>query len=170
MYVPFETLPDHSRIWIYQANRKLNDQEKQFADQALKEFCEGWAAHQVQLKTSYSIENDQFIILATDEDYHQPSGCSIDSSVRALKDIQNQLGVDFFDRSKVAFFISDAVVTHPLAKLKGIFESGELNAATLTFDNLVPSRGELSRRWKTPVEKTWLTKYLPDSTLASRSR
>jgi hypothetical protein len=166
MYVPFHQLPDHSRIWIYQASRKLTTSEKQTAEVALKDFCENWVAHQVPLKTSFSIEYDQFIILATDEDYHQPSGCSIDSSVRALKDIQSHLGIDLFDRTRVAFLQGDSIVTHPVSRLKDLFESGELGKGTITFDNLVPSRGDLSRGWKTPVEKTWLTTYLPNSTLA----
>lgn len=170
MYIPFSELPENSRIWIYQANRKLTPQEKQQASVALQTFCESWTAHQQSLKTSYSIEDDQFIILATDEDYHQPSGCSIDSSVRALKELQNSLGIDFFDRTKVAFLVNNNVLTHPLANLKRLFESGELGADTLTFDNLVPSRGDLTRRWKTPVEKTWLVKYLPNSALASEKR
>jgi hypothetical protein len=165
MYVPFDQLPEHSRIWIYQANRKLSDKEKQFAHTALTTFCENWVAHHVPLNASFSILHDQFIILATDEDYHQPSGCSIDSSVKALKQLQSQVGVDLFDRTKVAFLVGNEVVTHPLANLKTLFGSGELTANTITFDNLVPSSGDLARRWKTTVEKTWLTKYLPNSAL-----
>ena len=167
MYVTFDNIPDHSRIWIYQSNRKLTEQEKQVASARLKEFCESWTAHQQVLKTSFTIEHDQFIILAADEDCHQPSGCSIDTSVRALKELQSQIGVDFFDRTRVAFLVDGQVVTQPLARLKGIFESGELAAGSLTFDNLVPSRGDLSARWKSPVEKTWLAKYLPKATLAT---
>lgn len=170
MYVPFSQLPDHSRIWIYQANRKLTREERQKAATSLQVFCASWSAHQQALKTSYSIEHDQFIILATDEDYHQPSGCSIDSSVRALKHLQADLGVDLFDRTRVAFFVNDDVVTYPLADLKAAFGSGKLGPDTLTFDNLVPSRGDLARTWKTPVEKTWLVKYLPNSALASEKR
>lgn len=166
MYIPFSQLPDHSRIWIYQANRRLTASEKQAAEAALKEFCEDWNAHQQPLKTSFSIEYDQFIVLATDEDYHLPSGCSIDSSVRALKELGSHLGVDFFDRTKVAFLDKDAVVVYPLSKLKGLFESGELTGSSITFNNLVPSAGDLKQGWKTTVEKTWLTKYLPNSTLA----
>lgn len=167
MFVPFDQLPDHSRIWIYQANRKLTPAEKQIATTALEEFCDAWSAHQIALKTSFSIEADQFIVLATDEDYHQPSGCSIDSSVRALKELQAQLGVDVFDRTKVAFWVDGSVVTHPLGRLKELFAAGAMGAKTLTFDNLVPSKGDLRQRWTIPVENTWLTKYLPNSTLAS---
>ncbi|MEI9919503.1 MAG: hypothetical protein WDO14_11950 [Bacteroidota bacterium] len=166
MYVPFETLPDYSRIWIYQANRKLSDKEKKFADEALKDFCERWVAHNQQLKTSFSIEHNQFVILAADEDYHQPSGCSIDSSVRALKELQAELGIDLFDRTKVAFLNENEVSSHSLSQLKSVFQSGELTGGTITFNNLVPSVGDLKTGWRIPVEKTWLTKYLPNSTLA----
>lgn len=166
MYVPFDELPDHSRIWIYQANRPFTADELKFAKAQLRSFCDSWVAHAHPLKTSFSIEYNQFVIFATDEDYLLPSGCSIDSSVRALKDLQQRLGLDLFDRTRIAFLNGDAVVTHPLARLKALFESGELNKDTVTFNNLIPSRGDLSRAWKTPVEKTWLTKYLPNSTLA----
>lgn len=169
MYVKFNELPEDSRIWIYQAGRRLSPQEKRAAEAALQEFCEGWNAHQQPLKTSFSIEFDQFIILAADEDYHLPSGCSIDGSVRALKELDSQLGIDLFDRTKVAFLDKDTVVVYPLSKLKGLFESGELKGSSVTFNNLVPSRGDLTRGWKTSVENSWLVKYLPNSTLASKT-
>ena len=169
MYVPFNQLSDDSRIWIYQANRKLSDEEKKFVDQALKDFCEQWVAHQVPLKTSYSIKHNQFIILGADEDYHQPSGCSIDSSTRTLKEIQNSLGIDLFDRTKVAFLNGNEVVTHPLTKLKPLFQSGELTGNSITFNNLVPSVGDLKCGWEIAVEKSWLAKYLPNSTLAPKT-
>jgi len=166
MYVPFDQLPEHSRIWIYQSDRKLTAPEKQQAEQALRDFCENWTVHQQDTRASFAIEHDQFIVLAIDEDYRLASGCSIDSSVRQLKALQQSFGLNLFDRTQVAFLIGETIKIYPLSRLKGLFESGELNRSTITFDNLVPSRGDLSRTWRKPVEKTWLTKYLPNSTLA----
>jgi hypothetical protein len=166
MYTPFNELPNHSRIWIYQSDRKLIGSEKQEAEVILRDFCESWTVHQQDTRASFSIEHDQFIVLGIDEDYRQASGCSIDSSVRTLKGLQERLGLNLFDRTKVAFLVNDSIKTYPLARLKTLFETGELNKLTITFDNLVPSRGDLARAWKTPVEKTWLAKYLPNSTLA----
>jgi len=166
MYVPFDQLPEHSRIWIYQSDRKFTASEKQQAEKILRDFCENWQVHKQDTRSSYSLEHDQFIIIAIDEDYRQASGCSIDSSVRTLKEIQGALGLNLFDRTKVAFVNDNGVVTYPLTQLKGLFEAGKLNKDSITFDNLVPSRGDLSNTWRKPVEKTWLTKYLPNSTLA----
>lgn len=166
MYIPFDQLPEHSRIWIYQSDRKFTSAERQQAETALREFCENWTVHNQDTRASFSIEYDQFIILAIDEDYRLASGCSIDSSVRQLKALQGQFGLSLFDRTQVAFFVNNAIQIHPLSRLKALFETGELDGNTITFDNLVPSRGDLSRGWRKPVEKTWLTKYLPNSTLA----
>lgn len=166
MYVPFDQLPEHSRIWIYQSDRKLNASEKQQAENVLRDFCENWQVHKQDTRSSYSIEHDQFIILAIDEDYRQASGCSIDSSVRTLKALQAHLGLSLFDRTKVAFLREGTIETYPLTQLKAVFEAGKLNKDSLTFDNLIPSRGDLSTSWRKPVEKTWLTKYLPNSALA----
>jgi len=166
MYVPFDQLPEHSRIWIYQSDRKFTSVEKQQAELALRDFCENWTVHNQDTRASFSIEHDQFIILAIDEDYRLASGCSIDSSVRQLKALQTQFGLDLFDRTRVAFLVNNSVQIHPLSRLKALFETGELGRNTITFDNLVPSRGDLSQTWRKPVEKTWLTKYLPNSALA----
>jgi hypothetical protein len=84
-----------------------------------------------------------------------------------LKDFQSRIGADFFDRTLVAFEIDNRIVAERLADLGGRFRSGALNAKSLTFDNLVPSRGDLLRRWRVPAENTWLAKYLPKSALAS---
>jgi hypothetical protein len=40
MYVPFEDLPEDSRIWIYQSNRKFSDAEFSEIETALQSFLE----------------------------------------------------------------------------------------------------------------------------------
>ena len=42
MYVPFESLPEESRIWIYQSNRKFSDDEIQEIERDLTSFLEDW--------------------------------------------------------------------------------------------------------------------------------
>ena len=38
MYVPFDNLPEESRIWIYQSNRKFSDEEIAEIENDLKSF------------------------------------------------------------------------------------------------------------------------------------
>jgi hypothetical protein len=55
MYVPFEDLPEDSRI--YQSNRKFSDAEFSEIETALQSFLEGWAAHGTSLESSYQIQS-----------------------------------------------------------------------------------------------------------------
>ncbi|HEV8514968.1 MAG TPA: hypothetical protein VGQ59_16905 [Cyclobacteriaceae bacterium] len=166
MFIPFEKLPPHSRIWIYQSDRPFSiDEEKIISDSVLS-FCSQWEAHGNPLQTSFKIEHHQFIILVVDESSAGASGCSIDGSVRVLKELGSRLNIDFFDRSRVAFLENEKVQTYSLSQLKSLFQSGELTSASQTFNNLVASKAELEINWKTSAQKSWLTKYLPKDTLS----
>lgn len=159
MFTAFNQLSAHSRIWIYQADRKLPDQETKDVGVTIQAFCEQWQAHGEPLQTSYRIELNQFLILSVDEGFNNASGCSIDGSVRILKDFQAR-GINFLDPSKIAFMIGDNVILHSRTDLKAQFSSGTLSNSTLTFNNLVSTKGDLENNWRIPVEKSWMAKYL----------
>jgi hypothetical protein len=167
MWVDFDTLNPSSRIWIYQASRGLTTLEEIDLSSALTDFCDQWKTHGQPMRSSFVIAHQQFVILAADEDYQLPSGCSIDSSVRLLKDWQNRNGIDFFDRSQIAFKAGNIVTTHTLSSIKERIANSEMNERSITFDNLVPSKGDWLARWEIPLEKSWLARYLPKSSLES---
>lgn len=166
MFTPFESLPDHSRIWIYQANRKFNSEDITIISGALLAFTEQWSAHGLPLRSSFDIRFNQFIILATDENSNAASGCSIDDSLRTIKDLGQKLNVDFFDRTLIAFRKQEEVITIPMAELKKKFEEGVWNNQTLLINNLIGKKGELNTGWLVPAELTWLKRYLPRETVA----
>jgi hypothetical protein len=167
MYVPFEGLSAESRVWVYQGSRPFTATEVESVDKALRGFCEEWAAHGQPLKSSYRIEENQFVIMAVDEDFHNPSGCSIDSSVGILRQIHSATGVDLLDRTKVSFYLNDKVVLIPLNEVKISFTSGRLLPSTLTFNTLVTNKAEWERKWKITAENSWMAKYLSKTALTS---
>jgi hypothetical protein len=167
MYVPFDSIAPSSRIWIYQSTRKFTPGEKEMIAAHLEAFTRGWAAHGQGLKTSFDIPYDQFIILAADEAHHGASGCSIDSSVKAIKEIEQQLGLDLFDRGQVAFRIGDTITLIRLQDLKEKYNDGIWNEGTLTFNNLVSEKGQLETSWTVPAGNTWLKRYVPVSKVAT---
>ncbi len=166
MFISFEKLPPHSRIWIYQSDRAFSVDEEKIISDSLMSFCSGWEAHGSPLLTSFKIEYHQFVILVVDESSAGASGCSIDGSVRVLKDLGNHLNIDFFDRSRVAFLENKKILSYSLTQLKSLFQSGELTSTSQTFNNLVASKEEWEINWKTSAQKSWLTKYLPKDTLS----
>jgi len=160
MYAPFDAMPGHTRLWIYQASRPLTSVEKERIQAGLRNLCDGWMAHGTPLHTSYDIQFDQFIILAVDEETSGVSGCSIDGSVRHLKGLQ-EAGLDFFDRSKVAFLTDKGTVaTYRLADLKTLLEKGTLSPNAITFNNLVLTKSEWKDHWRVPLKSSWLADHL----------
>jgi hypothetical protein len=161
MYTPVENLSPKSRIWIYQTSRKLNQQEEFTIVETLKSFCDQWVAHGSELKTSFRIDHHRFVLLTVDEQAGGASGCSIDSSVRVLKELEQKLKLDFFDRSEIAFWQNDEVVTYPLNQLKNLFADGRLNHDSETFNTLAATLGDWNENSRMSVANSWLKRYLP---------
>jgi len=161
MYLPFEQLPGHSRLWVYQSDRALTDAEQQLISTSLQEFCSGWKAHGHPLHTSFRISHDHFIIIAADEQAAGATGCSIDSSVRHLKQLGAQLGIDLFNRGQVAFLQGDRVDLVPLGGLKAAFADGTVTPASLIFNTLVGTISEFGSDWIIPAGRSWLSRYMP---------
>ena len=167
MYLPFEQLPDHARVWVYQANRLLTDQETRFIQQEGQRFAARWAAHGQALQSSVAVLDYHFLVIAVDGQQQAPTGCSIDNSVGFVRSLQNVLTergaeLDFFDRTLVAFRINDSVELIPLAQAKRQMAEGQIQPDTLTFNNLVATKGSLARQWQIPVQESWLARYLPE--------
>ena len=159
MHVPFETLPKKARVWIYQADRALSNEETQLIEQNAVAFCDQWAAHSVALKSSFKVLHNRFLVLAVDEQANMASGCSIDSSVNFVHSIEQNLDVNFLDRTKVAFVVNNEVFVESLANMKSKVEKGEITASTITFNNLVANIEEFEEKWQTKAANSWLKRY-----------
>jgi hypothetical protein len=167
MYLPFDELSDESRVWIYQGNRPFTSSEEELISKELRGFCDQWEAHGQALRSSFKIEKNQFVIMAVDEDFHHPSGCSIDSSVGVLRQINSATGVDLLDRSRVSFYLDEKVTLIPLSEVKSNFISGRLQASTITFNMLAATKAEWKAKWQIPAENSWMAKYLTKTALPS---
>jgi hypothetical protein len=160
MFVPFDSMPGSARIWIYQSERKFSPAEIDAISSRLKSFTEQWMAHGNPLNTSFRIYHEQFIILAVDENKNDASGCSIDTSVKAIKEIERHLAVSLFNRTDVAFFVNNEVVITKLNDLSRRQGEGIWNRNTLVFDNTILLKGQMADKWIVPAGETWLRKYL----------
>lgn len=143
------------RIWIYQSNRELSEQEVVLAESRLQGFTEQWKAHGKELAARAEVRYNRFVILFLNEDLEAASGCSIDSSVRFLKAIEDELDIDLFDRLQTAYFDHDEVKTASRAELENLLASEKINEDTLVFDNTVKNSEELAERWIVPIKDSW---------------
>jgi len=158
MFVPFNSLTGDARVWIYQSDRAITFEEEKILSDILKAFCEQWEVHGKPMDTSFEIRHNRFVILAAND---QASGCSIDSSVRIIKEAGAAITTDFFNRNLVAFLTADGVKLITLSGLKNAYTSGEWNESTMTFNNLVDTKASFETSWLVAAQASWLNRYLP---------
>lgn len=159
MLTNFEGMGDNSRIWIYQSDRPVTADEKTAILLDSEIFLKRWAAHGNDLKASGTILHDHFLIICTDESFNLASGCSIDSSVQFVQSLGQKYGIDFFQRTNLAFWENDAIKMVKLNELKALVASGEIGADSLFFENTIQAKSLLQTQWRVKAGETWLKRY-----------
>lgn len=153
--LPNEFHPD-SRVWIYQSDRAFNETEQIEINQSLKSFAENWKSHGAQVKGFGKLIFNQFIVLMADETASGVSGCSTDSSVRLIKEIEKEFNADLFNRQNLAFFTGENIIQIPLSKLNEAISNNLINLETSYFNNVVLSKKELEEKWIVSLKSSWL--------------
>lgn len=97
----FNGFPDSSRVWIYSASRELTLTEQSYVLENLNDFTKKWATHGKELVGSAQVFLSNFVVFVVDENRVKASGCSIDTSVRFIKSIGEELKIDFFNRLSI---------------------------------------------------------------------
>ena len=155
MFVPYSEIANSSRVWVYQSDRSLSDKEVVLIQQKQLAFCKDWKAHQAHLKSSYKMLHNRFIILLVDEQEQNASGCSIDSSVKVIKEIESEFGIDLFNRTQIAFEQNEEIVTLSISEFKKVVQTD-----TVVFNNLVTTKSDLEENWKTVASNSWHARFL----------
>ena len=153
-----EDFNDNSRVWIYQSSRLFFISEALEMEDMLNDFAANWKSHGAAVKGFANLFFGHFIILMADETATGVSGCSTDSSVHLIKNIEEKFNVQLFDRQNLAFIVKDKIQLLPLNQLEYAVENNFINADTLYFNNTVLTKKDLIEKWIIPVKDSWLAK------------
>lgn len=148
-------LAPSSRVWVYQANRFLNEAEVKKMHSDLHEFLNDWNAHGAKLSADAALVYDRFVVLMVDESQALASGCSIDKSVALVKSWETAFGLDFFDRMQILYKEGNKIKEDRMhdfwAKRKALL----VNDDTIVFNNLVKNKAEFETLWEVPFKESW---------------
>ncbi|MFY7666833.1 ABC transporter ATPase [Flavobacterium sp.] len=159
MYVPFEELPEESRVWIYQSNRRLQPEELTQIETALKQFVENWAAHGKPLQASFEIRYDRFIVLAVDQEFNAATGCSIDASVHFIQELEKQFDIVLLDKMNVTYRLGDHIAHKSLIDFKKMVKDRAVSPHTIVFNNLVNTIEEYQNDWEVEASQSWHSRF-----------
>jgi hypothetical protein len=162
--VPFESLPDSSRIWVFGSDRPVTGPA---AEQLLGEvdrFLEEWRAHGEPLRCGRLWADHRFLVVGVDQSTANASGCSIDGLFRTLQQLERPIGARLVSGGHV-YYRDHAGVAQcvPRAELDGLVAKGEVGPDTAVFDTSITDLGEWRERFERPARKTWVGDLLPGS-------
>ena len=149
-----------SRVWVYQSSRLFTISEALKIEEMINQFAQNWLSHGIPVKGAAYLFFGQFVVLMADETATGVSGCSADSSVRLVKEIEKTFEVNMFDRLALAFIVKGKVQILPMPQLKYGVEQGFITPDTLFFNNVVLTKEELENNWIIPAKDSWLAKKI----------
>ncbi|MCB9225093.1 MAG: hypothetical protein R2780_01455 [Crocinitomicaceae bacterium] len=149
-------LPPYARVWVFQANRFLKPEEVTYVQDHMRDFIGQWASHGNELYGDFAVEYNLFLVVGADESKSPTSGCSIDSLNRKIREIGDVLGIDFFDRLKIAYEdASTKIHIASMGEFKDLMAQDRITGQTTVYNNLVENVGELDEKWRTIVKHSW---------------
>jgi len=155
----FNDLSEDSRIWIYQSNKELNNDQVSEISSELNEFLKTWNTHGKPISCSYQVKYNRFIIIAA-ENTLEISGCSIDSSVAFIQSLEAKYSIVLLDKMDVAYRNNKTIDIISLKDFKQMVKNKSITSTTVVFNNLVSNISELNSNWETTVEDSWHARFL----------
>lgn len=150
-----EQLSDEARVWIYQADRDLSEEEVRKINERLSAFTAGWQAHGKPLHAAADVLMNRWVVIAADEEVHAASGCSIDASVAEMRALSSELGIDFFNRTLVGWMEEEELRVAPMHDFWARRKALLINDETTVFHNLAATLGELRAKTFIPFKESW---------------
>ncbi len=154
--VPFEDLPDGSRVWVFGSDRTLDANQEKTLMSTVDPFLQQWKAHGAELTVGRDWRAGRFLTIAVDQSTAGASGCSIDGLFRALKSVESQLGASMVTSGLIFYKdASGAVQSVDREKFTELGTSGQIGPQTRVFDTTVTSLAEWRARFEIDLKDSW---------------
>lgn len=160
MLVEFDNLPDTSKIWIYQSNRKFYTEEVPEITKKTERFLEDWTNNNKAIEASFKMHYDRFIILAVNDVQYPLSIDAIDASVGFIIGLQNEYAIELLDKLNVCFKQGKFVQYKDLKTFQKLIKNKSISEKTIVFNNLINTKEELKDNWEIPITDSWHNRFL----------
>lgn len=162
--VPFDSLPDDARVWVFGSDRTIAEPESQQLLAAVDQFIDRWAAHGTPLHASRDWREGRFLTIAVDQRQAGASGCSIDGLFRTLQGLESTLGASLLGGGRIYYRTREgSVASVARDEVEALGEQGAIGRDTPVFDPTVTTLGDWRQRFETTAGASWHAQLLPES-------
>ncbi|CAL2104342.1 conserved protein of unknown function [Tenacibaculum sp. 190130A14a] len=160
MFTSYTNLPNNSRVWVYQSDREFTQEEIEHISAKALLFIENWTRHGDDLKGSFTIKYNQFLVLGVDEGFNNVSGCSIDASVRFVQELEKELQVDLMNKMNISFKDGENINIVKLPDFQKYAKEQKITSETVVFNNMVNTKEDFETKWEVPASNSWHARFL----------
>ena len=154
--VPFDTLPDDARVWVFATGARLAGAGEAALLATVDDFLARWAAHGVPLRCARDWRDAHFLAVGVDQSVEGASGCSIDGLFRALRALEPSLGTTLLAGGRVYWRDAAGAVQHAdRARFRALAQQGDLEAGTPVFDTTLTTAGAWRAGFERPLAHSW---------------
>lgn len=148
-----------AKTWIYQSSTVFTVDQLTQIQAKLSNFVTQWQSHGDKVEGFFEIIENRFLVIMADESDVMVTGCSIDSSVRVVKELEQETGLSLLDKSLVAFQNEGEVFLVGIAAIPEAVKSGQITPDTLVYNNAVSNFGDYKSQWKVKASDSWVKRY-----------
>ena len=160
--VPFDSLPDDARVWVFGAERPLTPAESTRLLGVTDAHLERWAAHGAPLTSARDWRDDRFLTIAVDQRTAGASGCSIDALFRQLQALERELSLSIVGGGRVFYRdAARAIRAVDRADFTTLAETGGVTPETIVFDPTVATLGAWRAGFERPARQSWHGQLMP---------
>jgi hypothetical protein len=157
--VPFDSLPDSARIWVFASDHELRGAPADTMLAAVDRFLSGWKAHGVPLRCARDWRDDRFLAVGVDVDAENASGCSIDGLFRTFQALEREIGTQLVGGGRVFYRAAGGIHTTRRDDFIERVKRGEIGGDTLVFDTSVTDAATWRRRFEQRAADGWARRY-----------
>lgn len=155
--VPFETLPDASRVWIFGSDRPLSEAGTTALLRGVDEHLAQWKAHGAPLTVGSQLRDARFLVVAVDQSTAGATGCSIDSLFRVLAGLEGEVGASLVGGGRVFYRGAEGVVQSATRdEVPGLAASGAIGKDTVVFDTSLTDLGRFRTGFEQRAKESWI--------------
>ena len=140
--IPFDSLPDSARVWVFASDRPVTGPHAARLLGEVDRFLDGWGAHGQPLTAARDWVDDRFLAVAVDQRDAHASGCSIDGLFRTLQRLEPEIGASLVGGGRVYYRDAGGRV-HAVSRdeFSERGSRGDVTPATPVFDPTVGTAG-----------------------------
>lgn len=154
--VPFASLPDDARVWVFAAMAPLDEVDEPRLLAAVDGYLLTWKAHGAALTCAREFREEYFLAVGVDESASGASGCSVDGLFRVLQKMEDGIGTSMVGGGNVYFRDPNGMVVWATrSQFELMSKLREVSGGTTVFDLTVTTVGEFRARFELRAQDSW---------------